>query len=94
MLRDITYKGDVYAACQGILEVMATSMRTEFLWGLPSSRFELALAWETFHGVNRRTALSTFPMTSLKNRVTFPSWSWMGWAGDVHCTVDDSRRER
>lgn len=94
MLRDITYKGDVYAACQGILEVMAKSMRTEFLWGLPISRFELALAWETFHGVNRRTALSTFPMTSLKERVTFPSWSWMGWAGDVHCRVDDSRRER
>ena len=94
MLRDITYEGDVSDACQGILNVIKKSTKTGFLWGLPLSRFELALAWETFHGVKRRTALSTFPMTSLKKRTTFPSWSWMGWAGDVHCRVGDIRRER
>lgn len=44
--------------------------------------------------IQNYTALSTFPMTSLKKRVTFPTWSWMGWAGDVHCRADDSRRER
>ena len=94
MLREITYEGDVYDACQGILDMMEKSTKTGFLWGLPLSRFELALAWETFHGVERRTALSTFPMTSLKKRTAFPSWSWMGWAGDVQCSVGDIRRER
>ncbi len=87
MLRDLTYKGDVHAAFQGIQDAMEKSTKTGFLWGLPLSRFELAILWETFHGVYRRTALSTFPMTSLKKPVTFPSWSWMGWAGDTHCRV-------
>lgn len=94
MLRDLTHEGDVYAACQGILVAMGTSTKTGFLWGLPLSRFELALAWESFHGVKRRTALSTFPMSPSEELTTFPSWSWMGWAGDVHCRVGDSRRER
>ena len=94
ILRDLTYEGDVHAALQGILDVMEKSTKTGFLWGLPLSRFELALGWETFHGAHRRTALSTFPMTSLKKQVKSPSWSWMGWFGDIHCRVSDTRRER
>ena len=94
VLRDLTYEGDVHVACQGILDAMGKSTKPGFLWGLPLSRFELALAWESFHGVGRRTALSTFPMTSLKKRTIFPSWSWMGWTGDVHCGISDVRRER
>ena len=94
MLRDLTYKGDVHAAIEGILDAMERSSKTKFHWGLPLSRFELALSWETLHGVDRRVALSTLPMTSLRKKVTFPSWSWMGWAGDIHCRVGDTRRER
>ena len=94
MRRNLTYEGDVHAAFQGILNAMEKSTETGFLWGLPLSRFELALSWETFHGVYRRTALSTLPMTSLERQVNFPSWSWMGWAGDIHCRVGDTRRER
>lgn len=94
MRRDLSYQGDVHAACQGILDAMDKSTKSGFLWGLPLSRFELALMWETFHGVSRRTALSTFPMTSDEKQVMFPSWSWMGWSGDIHCRVSDDRRER
>ena len=94
MLRDLTNEGDVYAACQGILNAMEKSTESRFLWGLPLSRFELALAWESFHSINRRTAISTYAMTSLKKRTVFPSWSWMGWVGDIHCGVGDTRRER
>ena len=94
MLRDLTYKGDVHAAFQGILDAMESFTNTEFLYGLPLARFELALMWETFHGVQRREALSTFSMSSLKRPIVFPTWSWMGWIGDIHCRVGDARRER
>ena len=94
MLRDLIYEGDIHAVFEGILDGMKRSTKTKFLWGLPLSRFELALSWETAHGVDRRVALLTLPMTSLKRQVTFPSWSWMGWCGDIHCSVIDYRRER
>ena len=94
MRRDLSFQGDVHAAFQAILDTTEQSTKTGFLWGLPLSRLELALSWDTFHGVHRRTALSTLPMTSLKQYVRFPSWSWMGWKGDVHCKVDNARRER
>ncbi len=94
MLRELTYKGDIHAAFQAILVVMGRSTKTDFLWGLPRSHFELALSWDTFRGVDRRTALYTLPMTASNQQVKFPTWSWMGWTGAVHCAVGDVRRER
>ena len=94
MHRSLTFEGDVVAAFQAILNVMEQSTRSGFLWGLPLSRFELALSWDTFHGVRQRIALSTLPMTNLEQRVRFPTWSWMGWVGDIHCKVGNFRRER
>ncbi|KAL9126458.1 MAG: hypothetical protein Q9217_004496 [Psora testacea] len=81
MLRELTYKGDVLAAFRAILFVMGRSTKMGFLWGLPLSRFEFALSWDTFHGVDRRIALSTIPTTASKQRVRFPSWSWDGMDG-------------
>ena len=92
--RDLTYAGDILAAFQAILDVMQKATKSGFLWALPHSRFELGLSWQTFHGVHRRTAPSTLPMTSLKKHVHFPSWSWLGWVGDVHFKVGNLRRER
>ena len=94
MHRSLTFEGDVLAAFQAILNVMEQSTKSDFLWGLPLSRFELALSWDTFHGVRQRIALSTLPMTNLEQRVRFPTWSWMGWVGDIHCKVGNIRRER
>lgn len=91
--RSLTYSGDVYSAFQAISATVERSTNTGLLWGLPRSRFELALMWETLHGVTRRTARSTLPLTSMNKHVVFPSWSWMGWKGNASCMVGDSRRE-
>ena len=43
MRRDLSYQRDVHAAFQGILDAMDKSTKSGSLWGLPLSRFELAL---------------------------------------------------
>ena len=91
--RDMTYDGDVCDAFQAIIDGLRSISKEHFIWGLPCSRFDLALSWDTYHGLYRRTALSKLPMTALNKRVTFPSWSWMGWIGCAHCWVGDDRLE-
>lgn len=92
--RDITYDGDVFNAFDAIRQMFERRIGTEFLWGLPCPLFELGLMWDTEHGVKRREALSTLPMTSLQKQVPFPTWSWMGWKGQVTCQVNSIRQER
>lgn len=93
MLRDISYGGDIYDAFRAIIDVMKVNTRDEFIWGLPCSRFDLALSWESRYGLTRRTEVTTLPMTDLNEKVQLPSWSWMGWKGDVRCNVTDDRLE-
>jgi hypothetical protein len=91
--RRFTYDGDVYDGFSAILDALSKMSGHEFLWGLPRSRFELGLLWNTFTGQHRRKALSTLPMTSKNFRVPFPSWSWMGWIGESWISVGDVRCE-
>ncbi|KAI0780299.1 heterokaryon incompatibility protein-domain-containing protein [Fomes fomentarius] len=90
--RSLTEPGDVHDAFSAVINELESVSGELFLWGLPRSRFELSLSWDTFHGLQRRYHKSKLPMTSLATRVTFPSWSWMGWFGDAHCWVTDERR--
>jgi hypothetical protein len=73
--RDMTYDGDVFDAFQAVVNGLESTSEEQFLWGLPLSRFDHGLSWDTFHGLRRRTALSKLPMTSLNTRIVFPSWS-------------------
>lgn len=91
--RDLTNKGDVYDAFEGLQTALFDMSGERFLWGLPCSRLGAALAWSTFSGQSRREALSTLPMTDLHRQVAFPSWSWMGWIGEAHISVTDERLE-
>jgi hypothetical protein len=92
--RDMTFDGDAFHAFQAVTVALERISGQRFLWGLPLSRFDLAVSWETFHGLKRRTAFSKLPLTSLNMKVVFPSWSWMGWVGEAHCSVGDDRLER
>ena len=67
-----------------------------FQWGHPRSRFSNSLSWTpaSFSSkLSRRTVKSTLPMTSLKEKIIFPSWSWMGWVGNARLGVDDENLE-
>lgn len=92
--RDITYDGDIFDAFVAVTQAFERQVCTDFLWGLPCSHLEMGLMWDTDHGIKRRTALSTLPMTSLNKQVTFPTWSWMGWRGQTSCRVTLVRQER
>ncbi|TLD20116.1 HET-domain-containing protein [Venturia nashicola] len=92
-LRTLSYAGDYHDAFAAITEALSVDAGEEFLSGLPISRFELALSWITFLGQDRREELTTLPMTDLKQQVSFPSWSWMGWVGQTHIIVGSDRLE-
>ena len=89
--RQLTMEGDAFNAFSAILQECSALISEPFLWGLPASaRFELGLCWEPFReGLVQRTAVSTLPITSLKRRVPFPSWSWLGWSGSVSLRLED-----
>ncbi|KAH8889258.1 HET-domain-containing protein, partial [Thozetella sp. PMI_491] len=88
--RDLTEQGDAHDAFAAILEQVQRLDGEKFLWGLPATRFELGLCWEpTRHPVKRRTANTTLPTTSLKRKVPFPSWSYLGWCGRITLRVED-----
>ncbi|KAL2126094.1 hypothetical protein VTI74DRAFT_1702 [Chaetomium olivicolor] len=91
--RTFAYPGDVADGFLAILQGLSRLSGEEFTWGLPRSHFEQGLFWNTFAGVRRRESLSTLPMTSMQRRVQFPSWSWMGWLGEVTINIGDERFE-
>jgi hypothetical protein len=90
-LREFSFDGDAYNAFAAILKEISRSTGEHFLWGMPASRFELGLNWSAREGAQRRDVLSTLPMTSLNRRVPFPSWSWLGWKGDLEIFIRDDR---
>ncbi|KAF6832517.1 tol protein-like protein [Colletotrichum musicola] len=92
--RNLTVQGDSYDAFSAILQQAQELTGEQFLWGIPSSRFEPRLCWEpAFTGLTRRTGLTTLKVTPLKRKVPFPSWSWVGWQGAVGLTIKDDHVE-
>lgn len=92
--RAFTYDGDVYDACLAILQGLSALSTEDFVWGIPRSHFEQGLFWEPFRMYQchqRRTEVSTLPMTNLQVKVPFPSWSWMGWIGETSITIGNEQ---
>ncbi|KIW72051.1 hypothetical protein PV04_00274 [Phialophora macrospora] len=73
--REITRDGDILAAYKGISNLMEATLRAPFIFGLPSSHFDLALLWQAGGSVDRRDE-SNF---AVEGDTKFPSWSWCGW---------------
>lgn len=94
--RSFTKEGDALHGISALLDECSTYVNVPFLWGLPASaRFEQSLCWETYpRGVERRKGETTLPMNSLKRRVPFPSWSWLGWLGPVTSRIEDDDADR
>lgn len=67
--RTLSHPEDVLAAFNGVSNLMEEKMGAPFVFGLPSSHFDLAVLWTP------RSA----PSPREKKRQEFPSWSWCGW---------------
>ena len=72
--RDMSDQGDALNALEGVLSVLRTTMKTEFIYGLPETFLDEALLWVLREPHHRRTALS-----NRNSGIGFPSWSWVGW---------------
>ncbi|KAA8627872.1 hypothetical protein SMACR_08522 [Sordaria macrospora] len=93
--RNLKYQGDAHDAFSAVVEQVRRTTGENFLWGMPSGRFELCLCWEPYRrGLTRRTELTTLEMTSFKRHVPLPSWSWLGWSGAVILKVQALEPER
>lgn len=82
--RDFTYPGDVVHGFAGIASVMDASFRGGFVSGIPVVFFDAGLLWQPRTSVVRRV-----PGIS-GSAACLPSWSWMGWQGNVGMWMWDS----
>jgi hypothetical protein len=76
--RDLTYDRDALNAIGAIFAKLRESglFPGGFYWGFPLDRFDEALKWSWLRSPDVR-------------RENFPSWSWLGWKGEIDPRVDD-----
>lgn len=80
--RNLTEPGDILAAFNGICNRMRETLQAPFIFGLPSSHFDLALLWEPERALHRRRPRIDGEKKKAKyTEMEFPSWSWCGWIG-------------
>ena len=67
--RHLTFETDALPAFSAIIDDQSRTFPGGFLWGMPVFYFDLSLLWQ-----------SSGP---LERRPSFPSWSWLGWKGQI-----------
>ena len=80
--RILTKRKDILAAFNGISNLMEKTMQAPFIFGLPSSHFDMALLWEPQSTLERREP-KTEEERAEYGGMQFPSWSWCGWTSDA-----------
>ncbi|KAG0624160.1 hypothetical protein M758_3G228400 [Ceratodon purpureus] len=83
-VRKLTYEKDGLDAFAGILQHFEKQAGQNFLWALPASLLSTAIMWPCELSATRR--LDSCTLRSEDGTVTrcpFPSWSWVGWVGEV-----------
>ncbi|KAG4440597.1 hypothetical protein IFR05_003914 [Cadophora sp. M221] len=74
--RFLSFPKDVLDAFTGVTTALGPNFEGGFLSGLSQMFFDTALLWQPYQPLVRRQGLRTS-----KN---IPSWSWIGWKGDLH----------
>jgi hypothetical protein len=86
--RELSKSEDILAASSGIRNLMKDVMNAPFVFGLPSSHFDLAILWQHIMPVQRRNVAQTQSERHEKP-VDFPSWCWSGWQGAATAYSND-----
>ena len=73
--RKLSFPSDAENAIGGILNRLSHLNATRFVFGLPEDDLERALLWTTVED-------DEFEVCLLRRR-GFPSWSWLGWSGEI-----------
>ena len=86
-VRTLTKLSDGLDAFAGILNHFERQAGQEFLWGLPTAFLSTALTWPCDRDVKRRLDKRTLRAEDGTTTLCpFPSWSWVGWVGEIHYT--------
>jgi hypothetical protein len=80
-LRELYEPFDILAAFSGMCKLMESTMQAPFVFGLPTSHFDLALLWEPVDRLSPLDKVEASNEPKYKD-IKFPSWSWCGWKGD------------
>ncbi len=75
--RLLTYQADALQAFSAILNVLSRSFPGGFCHGVPELYFDYGLLWRPNTPLRRRCADASDGSSA------FPSWSWLGWEGNV-----------
>jgi hypothetical protein len=78
--RSLTYDQDALHAVSGLLTILSRSFEGGFLYALPEMFFDIALAWDSGSNMRRR---GSSHYGNSEERIQLPSWSWIGWQGQV-----------
>ncbi|CAG7559388.1 unnamed protein product [Fusarium equiseti] len=82
---ELRYGEDALPAISGFLSVLSRRFQGGFLYGIPEMMFERGLGWKPFlprTNLERRVHSSRPQSVQLKPS-GLPSWSWIGWMGDI-----------
>lgn len=90
--RILTNRRDILAAFNGICNLMEKTMHAPFVFGLPSSHFDMALLWQPQSAIERRAPENAKEKVEY-NGMRFPSWSWCGWTSDALNSPMDNKSE-
>ena len=77
--RNLSYESDALDAFQGVASLLQPAFKGDFLFGLPETELDIALLWQPDSHVRRRINPET-------KAPLFPSWTWLGWIGQVTYT--------
>ena len=90
--RILTNRRDILAAFNGICNLMEKTMHAPFVFGLPSSHFDMALLWQPQSALERRAPKNAKERVEY-NGMQFPSWSWCGWTSDAFNSPMENKSE-
>ncbi|EEU41198.1 uncharacterized protein NECHADRAFT_83370 [Fusarium vanettenii 77-13-4] len=76
--RELYEPFDILAAFGGMCRLMENTMQAPFVFGLPTSHFDLAILWQPVAKSERLNRATVSDDPKYKD-MRFPSWSWCGW---------------
>lgn len=79
--RKLTFPEDAIFAIAGMTSLLSRTFQGGFNCGLPELFFDIALLWAPWSEVHRR--LPSERSKSNGDTTYLPSWSWVGWEGDL-----------
>ena len=94
--RNLTQEADILNAFSGMLSAFTEYFESKTFCGLPIAALDLALLWTPAQSLRVRTipkpASSPSSPSPLPNQgqlsevseMTFPTWSWAGWIGEIN----------